>query len=219
MANIMAFTTPQVVRLTGLSDRVLRYWEQTGVYTASHVDPRPRVPFRRIYTFRDLVSLRTLALLRREHRVSLDDLLRAGAYLRETYPDRPDPWAALRFGVLGRRVVFRDPSSGDWMAAAPPGQRVLAIDVAEIARSTEREARHLTARRPETIGQIERNRTVLGNAWRIAGTRIPTSAIRHFHEDGADTATILREYPDLTEEDIAAALRHEAERRTASRAA
>ena len=217
MSGIMAFTTPQVIRLTSLSDRMLRYWEATGVYTASHVDPRPGVPFRRIYSFRDVVSLRTLSLLRREHRVPLDELRRVGIHLRGAHPDRVNPWAEMRFGVLNRRVLIRDPATGTWVA--PPGQQVLAIDVAEIARCTARDAPQLTARRPETLGRVERHRLVLGNAWRIAGTRIPTSAIQHFHEAGADTAAILREHPDLTGADVDAALRHEAAQRNPRRIA
>lgn len=209
MTRILAFTGHQVSRLTGLSDRVLRYWEETGVYAASYVDDRPRVPYRRIYSFRDVVSLRTLAMLRKHHRVKLDDLRQTGSFLRETYPDRSDPWAELRFGVLNGRVVFRNPETNDWLTATPPGQAVLPIDVEEIARATEREAVSFTQRRPEDVGQVVRQRYVLGNAWRLAGTRIPTSAIWHFHEDGADTAAILRAYPDLTDTDVAAAIDHE----------
>ncbi len=209
MPRILAFTGQQVSRLTGLSQRVLRYWEQTGVYAASYVDERSRVPYRRIYSFRDVVSLRTLALLRRHHRVRLDDLRRTGVFLRETYPDRPDPWAELRFGVLNGRVVFRNPETGGWLTTAPPGQIVLPIDVEEIARATEQEATRFTERRPEDIGAVVRHRYVLGNAWRLAGTRIPTSAVWHFHEDGADVAAIRRAYPDLAEADVVAALDHE----------
>jgi len=210
MSRILAFTGQQVSRLTGLSPRVLRYWEQTGVYRASYVDDRPRVPFRRIYSFRDVVSLRTLALLRRRYRVKLHDLRRTGAYLRDTYPDRPDPWSELCFGVLNGRVVFRDPDRGAWLTAAPAGQAVLPIDVEAIARETEQDAARFTERRPEDVGTVVRHRYVLGNAWRLAGTRIPTSTVWHFHEDGADTVAIRRAYPDLTDEDVAAAIAHEA---------
>lgn len=209
MSRILAFTGQQVARLTGLSQRVLRYWEETGVYTASYVDPRPRVPYRRIYSFRAVVSLRTLALLRQRHKVNLDDLRRAAAFLRETYPDHPDPWAELRFGILRGHVVFRDPQTGDWLTATPPGQAILPIDVEEIARDTEREAVGLTQRRCEDVGQVVRHRYVLGNAWRLAGTRIPTSAIWNFHEAGADATAIRRAYPDLTDADVAAAIEHE----------
>lgn len=210
MARILAFTGQQVERLTGLSQRMLRYWEKTGVYAASYIDERPRVPYRRVYTFRDVVSLRRLALLRRRHGIKLNDLRATGAFLRETYPDRLEPWAELRFGVLNGRVVFRDPLTGQWSTATSPGQTILPIDVAEIARETERDASRFTERREEDFGKIVRHRYVLGNAWRVAGTRIPTSAIWHFHEDGSDSAAIQRAYPDLTEADIMAAIEHEA---------
>ncbi len=210
MARILAFTGQQVERLTGLSQRMLRYWEKTGVYAASYIDERPRIPYRRVYSFRDVVSLRTLALLRKRHRIKLNDLRRTGAFLRETYPDRSDPWSELRFGVLDGRVVFRDPRTGEWLTATPPGQTVLPIDVAEIARATERDAVQFTERQAADFGKVVRHRYVLGNAWRVAGTRIPTSAIWHFHEDGADLAAIQQAYPDLTESDVIAAIEHEA---------
>lgn len=209
MSRIEAFTTDQVSRLTGLSPRVLRYWEETLVFAASYIDERPRVPYRRIYSFRDVVSLRTLALLRQDYGVKLDQLRRSARFLRETYPDVSDPWSELRYGVLNHHVVFRDPRTGDWQTAAPPGQTILPIDVAQIARHTERDAAAFISRQPADMGQIVRHRYVLRNAWRIAGTRIPTSAIWHFHEDGADTNEIRRAYPDLTEADVAAALAHE----------
>jgi len=86
---------------------------------------------------------------------------------------------------------------------------VLPIDVEAIARAIEQDSAAFTERRPEEIGTIVRHRYVLGNAWRLAGTRIPTSAVWHFHEDGADVAAIQRAYPDLTEDDILAAIEHE----------
>jgi uncharacterized protein (DUF433 family) len=53
----------------------------------------------------------------------------------------------------------------------------------------------------------------MSNAWVVAGTRIPTSTIWHFWEDGYDAEGIMREYPDLTKEDVKAALNHERELR------
>src|SRR5262245_43711820 len=122
MPALLAFTGQQVQRLTGLSQRVLRYWEQTDVFRATYVDDRPGRPVRRICTFRDLVSLRTLAMLRK--RVPLDELRRAGRFLSEKYEA---PWAELRFGVLGRRVVFPDPETGQWTFARPDDQRFFPV--------------------------------------------------------------------------------------------
>lgn len=208
MPHPRAFTSKQVSRLSGLSARVLKYWEDTGVYAATYIADRPRVPYRRIYSFRDLVSLRTLAMLRRQHGVRLDDLRQAGAYLRDSYPEVDNPWSELRFGVLNRRVVFREPSTGEWRSAAPP-QHILPIDVAWIARTTATEAEALLARRAEDVGQVVRHRHVLRNAWRLAGTRIPTAAVWRFYDDGSDIDEIRREYPDLEVADVLAAIQHE----------
>ncbi len=51
--------------------------------------------------------------------------------------------------------------------------------------------------------------TTRTRAWVLAGTRIPTGAIRRFAEAGYTVNQILREYPSLTREDVAAALAHE----------
>jgi DNA-binding transcriptional MerR regulator len=212
MAPILAFTGQQVERLTGLSQRTLRYWEETGVYRASYVDEHPHRPYRRIYSFGDLVGLRTLAILRRTHRVELDELRKAGNWLSRYHEA---PWSAMRFGVVNRHVVFTHPETGELVAGKPLGQTLIPIDVAAIASATEAEAAKLTQRRPEDIGQITRHRYVLHNAWVVAGTRIPTSAIWNFHVAGHDTGRILEAYPRLTVADVEAALAHEQELRRA----
>lgn len=68
------------------------------------------------------------------------------------------------------------------------------------------------ARPPEKIGRVERNRQVMRNAWVIAGTRIPVTAIKNFHAAGYSVAHIISEYPDLEPEDVEAALNHRPER-------
>jgi DNA-binding transcriptional MerR regulator/uncharacterized protein (DUF433 family) len=211
VSNIVAFTTPQVVKLTGLSASTLRYWERTEVFIASYVDEQVGRAFRRIYSIRDVVSLRTLALLRRQYHVSLDQLRRAGAYLTEQYEM---PWASLRFGLAGKRLVFRDPESGQWRD--PPGQTVLEIPTLGIPDEISLATRDWSRRAPEDIGRIERNRYVQHNAWIVAGTRIPTATIWAFHEAGYSTAAIMREFPRLTHVDIERAIGHEEELRRSS---
>ena len=44
----------------------------------------------------------------------------------------------------------------------------------------------------------------------IAGTRIPVVSVQRLHHDGADPTEILEFYPDLTKEDVKAALALEA---------
>jgi uncharacterized protein (DUF433 family) len=205
MAVMMAFTTKDAERLTGLSARVLRYWENTGVFAPSYIEPELHKPFRRVYDFRDIVSLRTLALLRRTYGLQLDELRRAGAYLLKY---SAFPWVDLRLGVIGVHLAFFDPEAHRWLSANPLGQMVL-IDIERISKSAERDALALVKRDATTIGKIERNRYVLGNAWVVAGTRIPTAVIRRLSDAGYSEQAIIEKYPRLTHRDILAARAHE----------
>lgn len=207
LTPLMAFTTPQTVRLTGIPPNTLQYWESTDVFRATYVSDRPRAAYRRFYTFRDIVSLRTLRALRSDYGIDLPQVREVGKYL-EGHSE--SPWSSIRFGVSGKAIIFPDPVSGELAAGRPFGQGVMPFDIASVALSTEQEARKLTHRDPGHIGKVSRHRNVMSNAWVIAGTRIPTSAIWSFHEDGASLERTLRAYPDLTAADVESAIKHEA---------
>ncbi|MBJ7596520.1 MAG: DUF433 domain-containing protein [Candidatus Dormibacteraeota bacterium] len=55
-------------------------------------------------------------------------------------------------------------------------------------------------------GEIRRQRGLLGSKPVIAGTRIPLASIQRLAADGATASQIGELYPDLTDEDIRAAL-------------
>jgi uncharacterized protein (DUF433 family) len=160
-----------------------------------------------VYSFRDLVGLRTLAQLR-ERGIPLQELRRVGQWLAERYEA---PWATLRFYVAGRRVYFDDPCSGA-RVLGPPGQTAFPFEMERIAADTRAAAAALRERQPADIGQVAQHRYVMHNAPVIAGTRIPTAAIWDFHRAGYDTAAILCEYPRLTSADVSAAIAYEQER-------
>ncbi|MGI8857693.1 MAG: DUF433 domain-containing protein [Thermomicrobiales bacterium] len=206
MSTLVAFTADHVCRLTGLSKRQLGYWDRTDFFSPQFAGESRKRPFSRIYSFRDLVGLRAIALLRIKHGVPLQTLRRVGAWLLQ-HDD--SPWSSLKFYVANRQVFFNDPLTGTRMAAIPEGQQVFPIEMEPIARDMEQAANQLRERISEEFGQITRNRYVVRNAWVLAGTRIPTSAIWDFHQAGFDAAAIIREYPRLTPQDIDAAITHE----------
>lgn len=80
MSTIVAFTADQVCQLTELTKRQLGYWDRTAFFPPHYADGNRRRPFSRIYDFRDVVGLRTLALLRNKHNVPLQQLRKAGAW-------------------------------------------------------------------------------------------------------------------------------------------
>ena len=212
MAELLAFTAEHVCRLTGLSARQLRYWDATRFFSPAMLDEYRRRAFSRIYSFRDLVGLRTIAILRNQHKVPLQELRRVGEWLHRHHQT---PWASLRFALAGEKIVFFDPASGVAVEPKGEGQRVLPIDLEPIAREMREAAAALRERRPDQIGKIGRNRYVVHNAWVVAGTRIPTQAVWNLHQAGYDATAIIREYPRLTSEDIRAAVEFESTRQVA----
>ena len=201
MAMLLGFTPDQVCRVTGLSKRQLRYWDKTGFFSPRYRDPDRR-RFGRMYSFKDVVGLKTIANLRQQ--LPLQELRRVGAWLHERYEE---PWNTLQFWVVGRCVAFEDPEGMRRMAG--DDRMILPISVGEIEEEAERAATDLVCRRPDQIGRIVRNRYVQHNAWVLDGTRIPTSAVWNFHDAGYDVEAIQREYPRLTAEDVCAAIAFE----------
>jgi DNA-binding transcriptional MerR regulator len=213
MTELAAFTADHVCRMTGLSARQLRYWDKTEFFSPTLLDTHKRRAFGRIYTFRDVVGLRTIAVLRNEHGIPLQELRRVGAWLKERHDA---PWSSLRFALRGKTVVFIDPDVGVAVEPRGAGQEVLSISLEPIANEMNRAADRLRQRQPDQIGQLSRNRYVVHNAWVVAGTRIPTSAIWNLREAGFSTKAIIQEYPRLKAQDIEAALDFEKRRRSAA---
>jgi uncharacterized protein (DUF433 family) len=216
MAVLKAFTVEHAARATGVSERRIRYWDQTGVLTPSLASGGKGAPFGRIYSFRDLVGLRTLKELRDTYGLTLQELRRVGERLQRLYDA---PWSSLRFSVEGGHLYFHGPESCLWISAIRPGQAALplAFELGDIVQQTEAAASELVERRPEDIGKIVRNRHVLGNRPILSGTRIPTAAVWDFHEAGYDAAAIIKEYPRLTELDVRRAIAFEENQRKSER--
>ena len=200
---VAAFSAEQVERLTGLSKRRLMYWDSIGFFAPSYADENRRSPYSRIYSFRDVVGLRTLYRLTEEFHCSLQHLRKVAEELSHLANDL---WATQVLYVLNKKVVFAEAGTGR-LREVLSGQYVNGLALGEVISDMRKAVDNLRKRRPEQIGQITRSRFVNHNAPVIAGTRIPVSAIRDFAEAGYTIEHIIREYPDLTERDINAALK------------
>lgn len=210
MRDFYAFNADHVCRLSGLSQRQLAYWDTTGFFSPAYAEQDRRLPFSRVYSFQDIVGLRTIATLRKSFDVSLQELRHVARWLKE-HP--ADSWANLTLYVVGRRVYFDDADSGARLAARPDGQTVLPVHMEPIVRAARVDVERLRERTAEMVGQIERHRYVAHNAPVLAGTRVPASAVWNLAQAGYNTAAIIREYPRLRPADIEAALAFECARR------
>lgn len=208
--DILGFSAEQVCRLTGLSMRQLRYWDQTGFFSPGYGDPNRRQPFGRVYSFRDLVGLRAIAILRNTHRVPLQELRKVGSWLQDS---GDEAWTSATFHVVGRRVFFERPEDGAPVAGRPLGQTAFPFQMQKVAHEMQGAVAHQRDRCPDDVGRIVQNRYLVHNAPVLAGTRIPTSAVWNLHQAGYGVQAIIREYPRLTTEDVRAALAFEEQRR------
>jgi uncharacterized protein (DUF433 family) len=161
-----------------------------------------KAAFNHIYTFRELVGLKVIAKLRNEYGVSVQHLKECAAKLN----DLPyDFWADLELHVVKGRVVFIEPETGRPREIIN-GQYVTGVILQRVIGEVEADIRKLRDRQPDQYGKIEQNRNIAHNKPTIAGTRIPTRAIKAFADEGYSVEQIQKEYPALTAVDIEAAL-------------
>ena len=202
--DLLSFTEANVRRLTELTIRQLRYWDTTGFFS-----PASNEEGVRLYSFRDLVGLRVIAVLRRK--LPLQQLRRVGAYLSKVHAT---PWSSIAFYIAGNEVFFDDPKTGKRLSTKPTGQRIELVQMKRISAEMKRAAAGLRERTAAQRGEVARSRRVAHNAYVIAGTRIPTSLVWRLKEAGMTDTDILREYPTLDIKDLQAALAFEGDKTT-----
>jgi uncharacterized protein (DUF433 family) len=218
LRDYMAFSSEQVEKLTGLSSNQLRYWDRLGFFQPEMSDGEDvRGPYGRVYSFRDVVSLKALATLRKL--VSFQEIRAASEQLHRIHDT---PWASLTLYALGGRIYFEHPDTGELFAGRSAGmtadgrhalQPAMRVPMRKIAESIERRVKRWQQRSRSQIGHVEQQKYVAHNLPVLSGTRITTSAVWDFYSAGYQPEEILRQYPTLTEEDVKAAIDYELQRR------
>ena len=204
---ISAFSEDQAERLTGVSKSQLRYWDRTAIFVPAFADENRRVAFSRIYSFKDITSLRVLNILRNQYSVPLQHLRKVASEL-SSFSDAE--WTTEEMFVLNKKVIFVDPNSRQYREIVSR-QYIIGLPLKMVVSDTKRDIEHLRARDDANVGKVARARYVSHNARVVAGTRFPVSTIKRFAEDGFSTEQIMQEYPTLTEADIKAAIEHESD--------
>jgi uncharacterized protein (DUF433 family) len=199
---IAAFSEDHVNRLTGVTKAQLRYWDRTKLFSPEYADRNRRLPYSRVYSFRDIVSLRVLHVLRNQYSVSLQQLRKVSERLADLAEDR---WTGTRLWVLNKNVIWEEPGTGTPQEIVSQ-QYVMDIPLHVVIADARKDIAKMNVRDSGNIGQIERERHIFGNAPIISGTRIPVQSIKSFADAGFTVDQILAEYPGLTKPDIQAAL-------------
>src|SRR6266852_5127117 len=105
---LAAFSEDHVERLTGLTKGQLKSWDRAGFFAPRYAYEDRHAPYSRVYSFQDVVGLRTIAVLMKEYRISLQKLRKvAEELIKRGY----DHWADVKLYVLKGQVHFRRPKS------------------------------------------------------------------------------------------------------------
>ena len=201
-AVIAAFNEDQVQRLTHLSRRQLRYWDDTGFFAPAFAEP-DGAP-RRLYSFKDVVGLRTIQVLLTKHRVTLQHLRRVAERLSHMAVNL---WSGVKLYVHARKVVIVEPET-QLPREVLSGQYVMSLALSDVIVETRKAVAELKRRPANTRGKLEQHRGVVGGRLVVAGTRVPVRAIQEFAEAGYSVPQIIAEYPDLKPSDVKVALKH-----------
>lgn len=200
---VRAFSADQVVKLTNLSMGQLAYWDATGFFEPQYAADDRKSPYSRIYSFKDVVGLRTLSVLKSQYKITLPHLREVAQKLANY---SRTPWSDIKLMVWQRKVQFVEPETGQTRGVVD-GQYAL-LPIISVMDDVTREAELLKKRDRAQIGRFEKKRYVSHNAPVIAGTRIPVASVLRFLEDGFSIHEILKEYPSLTEADVKAVIQH-----------
>lgn len=199
---VMTFTEDQVERLAHITRRQLRYWDRIGFFVPSFAYEDRSQAFSRLYSFRDIASLRVLNALRNEAQVPLTHLRQ----VKEKLSHLGDQlWASTTLYVLNRKVIFDNPETTE-REEIVSGQGILQIPLQVVTGKIEDEIERLRRRDPSEIGTVERKKGVVQNQPVLGGTRIPVRTIQEFADAGYTVTQIVEEYPELTADDVAAAI-------------
>lgn len=194
---LRAFSVDHAAHVTGLSKARLTRWDKEGFFSPEYLDEDDRGnPYARVYSFADLVGLRTLSILVDKHRIPLKEL-------RATYPELAKrvtrPWSETQLSVLKGRVVFDLAGQPRDRHGQIAGNH---IELPTVASEVAAKAEELRNRRKALLGTTERHRFIAHNAIVLAGTRIPVAALHSFIDAGYTDEQILAEYPSLTKVDV-----------------
>lgn len=143
---MIGFTTAQVRALTGLTVRQINYFDQTGLLRPSLQQAKGKGSSR-YYSFRDLIALKTIAVLRDKGGVSLQAIRKAVEYIQTI---EGKMLSEVVLAVMGDDIVKIEKQDQEQMVSLVtslvkhPGQLIyLFIDVASITLQIEEALRNV----------------------------------------------------------------------------
>jgi DNA-binding transcriptional MerR regulator len=168
------FTADQASRFTGCTAHQLRYWDRIGLVkpTVQSTGGRPGV--RRLYSFRDLISLRCVRSLL-DGGMSLQRVRRAFEYLRKK-AGLEDHLSGVKLVTDGASIFKICRNDGEILDALKEGQMAFFLAIDEVARSVDMRVAEYLYDREEFISALKRVEVVVES-------ELPEEAVRRVHAE------------------------------------
>jgi len=126
----MAFNTKTVIRITGLTQRQIDYWDRTHFIKPS-VKEASGYGTARLYSFIDLVQLKVARMLI-DKGISLQKIRKSINYLKKNFPDIEKPLAQTRFITDGETLFVLTDNKKKILDTLSKGQMVFALAIGEL---------------------------------------------------------------------------------------
>jgi uncharacterized protein (DUF433 family) len=195
----MAFTIPLTIKLSGATKSQLAHWRRTGVLEPE-VESRHR-PL--LYSYRDLVALRSFAHLRQK--VSLQLIRKAlNSLLSMDMFEHP---AAYTFVTDGKRISLAESQEAQIDLTKQPGTPTF-FTLEDVLSAFENKSGDLIPDLRHPTAHIEIDQDRLGGWPTIVGTRVPYDEIADLIGDGTvSPERVAYYYPGISAAQARDALR------------
>jgi uncharacterized protein (DUF433 family) len=196
----VAFPVPIASVLTGATIAQLAYWRKDTSSAPALLVPEGKRSGRYLYSWADVVALRSIVYLRSEK--SLPRIRRAVATLRRL---EADEWTHLaRYTLIStkRSILVRTPKGQLLDVGEQPGTVLAEILMRDVLEPFETRTGRVVPALKRPRPHITVDPGVLGGYPVLAGTRVPFDAVAALANDDLDPAEIAAIYPSVEREAI-----------------
>jgi DNA-binding transcriptional MerR regulator len=148
------FTADQASRYTGCTAHQLRYWDRIALVRPSVQKTGGRPGVKRLYSFRDLVSLRVIKSLL-DGGMSLQRVRKAIEFLRKK-AGLEQHLSDLKLVTDGNSIFQIAKNDGEILDALRQGQMSFFLAIDDVARSVDSKVSHYLYDREEFVGALEK---------------------------------------------------------------
>ena len=192
----VAYPSDLAATLSGASVRQLAYWRRPNAAGERLLVPELRQASRPLlYSFRDVIALRTFVYLRGEH--SLQKVRKAVSTMRDL--GNRDHLASYHLAATPPSIVWVDETGTGTDLVRKPGHRMLDVTLADVVASFDApERRVVDLFRPRE--RVEVDPEVCGGYPVVEGTRVLYDQVASLVRDGVPADRVADYYPGVTAE-------------------